>query len=105
MPPKLLLTCYAKVGCMVWRRMTKSALLPAKFSLGKWGLPVNIISLVFLSVFFVFAFFPVANNPDLPDMNWSIVMWGGVIVLSLVYYHVKGKYEYVGPVEYVRKLQ
>lgn len=93
------------IGCMVWRRWTKSPLLPAKFNLGNWGLTINIISLVFLSVFFVFAFFPVFNNPTPAGMNWSIVMWGGTIFLCIGYYFYRGRYEYIGPVEYVRKLE
>lgn len=38
-------------------------------------------------------------------MNWNILIYGFVVVFSLVYYVLYGKKQYVGPVEYVRKLE
>lgn len=93
------------IGCMIWRKAAKQPLLPSEFSLGRWGLPVNITSMVFLVVFFILAFFPTAPHPDASTMNWNILIYGAVILLSTVYYHVWGKKVYDGPVEYVRKLE
>lgn len=30
-------------------------------------------------------------------MNYSVLMTGAVILLSIVYYHVWGKHQYMGP--------
>jgi len=60
---------------------------------------------VFLIVVFVFCFFPPVVKPKMEEMNWSVVMYGGVMGFSLVYYWFKGRKVYVGPVEYVRKNQ
>lgn len=100
----LLSSYICSIGCMIWRRCTNKSLLPSKFSLGKWGLAINIISEIFLVTFFVLAFFPVAPNPDAADMNWNILIYGGVVLFSLIYYFASGRHRYVGPVEYVRKL-
>ncbi|QPC74598.1 hypothetical protein HYE68_005350 [Fusarium pseudograminearum] len=93
------------IGCMIWRRCTKSALLPSKFSLGRWGLAINIVSEVFLVVVFVLAFMPGNPNPTPSEMNWSIVMYAGVAIFSVVYYVFRGRHRYEGPVAYVRKLE
>ncbi|PTD12956.1 putative amino-acid permease [Fusarium culmorum] len=93
------------IGCMIWRRCTKSALLPSKFSLGRWGLAINIASEVFLVVVFVLAFMPGNPNPAPSEMNWSIVMYAGVAIFSVVYYIFRGRHRYEGPVAYVRKLE
>lgn len=89
---------------MIWRRWTKSPLLPSKFRLGSWGLTINIASEAFLVTVFVLAFFPSMPDPDAANMNWNIMIYGAVVVISMFYYLLRGRHRYVGPVEYVRKL-
>lgn len=101
----LLSSYICSISCMVWRRWTNSALLPAKFSLGRWGLAINIGSVVFLVAIFILAFMPSVPNPTVDMMNWNVVIYGGVAVLSLGYYMYRGRRQYEGPVAYVRTLQ
>lgn len=100
----LLSSYMCSIGCMIWRRSSNQPLLPAAFSLGRWGLPINIASEMFLVVTFVFAFFPTSPAPGGADMNWNILIYGAVVVGSLLYY-LRARHTYVGPVEYVRKLE
>lgn len=93
------------IGCVIWRRWTNQPMLPSKFSLGRWGLPINLASMLFLLIFFILAFFPSYKNPDATSMNWNILIYGAVVLLSTLYYFVKGRHIYDGPVEYVRKLE
>ena len=55
---------------------------------------------------FVIAFFPSVPVPllTMASMNWSVVVFLAVVVFSAVYFVVWGRKSYVGPVEYVRKL-
>lgn len=101
----LLSSYLCSIGCITWRRISKSPLPDSKFRLGKFGLPMNMISLSFLLLFFVFAFFPSAPNPNAQSMNWAILIFGVVVVFSMVYYLLRARYRYVGPVEYVRKTE
>ncbi|KAG7416715.1 putative amino-acid permease [Fusarium oxysporum f. sp. raphani] len=101
----LLSSYMVSIGCMIWRRCTKSPLLPSKFSLGRWGLAINIVSEVFLVVTFVLAFMPGNPNPTALQMNWSILIYGAVALSSLVYYVFHGTHRYEGPVAYVRRLE
>ena len=57
---------------------------------------------MFLALAFVMILFPPARNPQVESMNWSIVIFSGVLVLSLAYY-LRAKGKYVGPVKLVRK--
>ncbi|KAK7705877.1 hypothetical protein SLS64_007828 [Diaporthe eres] len=100
----LLSSYICSIGCMIWRRWTGAPLLPSHFSLGRWGLAVNIASEAFLIFSFIFAFFPVSPSPSADVMNWNILIYGVVVVGSVLYYFLRGRYRYVGPVEYVRKL-
>lgn len=89
---------------MIWRRVTNQPLLPSEFSLGKWGLPINVASEIFLVVTFVFSFFPMTPSPAPVDTNWNVLIYGVVVLGSLLYY-MRARHRYAGPVEYVRKLE
>lgn len=43
-------------------------------------------------------FFPTTPNPRPADMNWSVVMYGFVTVVMLVFYFRRAKYIFDGPV-------
>ncbi|GKU08632.1 hnm1-choline permease [Fusarium langsethiae] len=101
----LLSSYIVSIGCMIWRRSTNSPLLKSKFSLGRWGLAVNIVSEAFLIIIFVLAFMPGNPNPSPSEMNWSILIYGVVAVFSVGYYLFRGTHRYEGPVAYVRKLE
>lgn len=101
----LLSSYIVSIGCMIWRRWTNSPLLASKFSLGQWGLTINIASEVFLVVIFVLAFMPSNPRPTPFEMNWNIVIYGGVALFSLAYYFFRGTHRYKGPVAYIRTLQ
>lgn len=93
------------IGCMFWKRLTNQQLLPAKFTFSKpVGLFLNGFSLCFLIFSFIFAFFPGNPNPTPAQMNWSILMYGAVVIFALLHYFFQARRMYDGPVEYVRKL-
>jgi choline transport protein len=93
------------IGCIIWRRWTSQPLLPSKFELGKWGLPINIIAMLFLMFFFVASFFPPTPNPTPETMNWSIMIYMATVIGSMIYFYLYGRHKYAGPVEYIRKLE
>jgi len=99
----LLSSYIVSISCIVLKRWRKETLLPSKFSLGKYGLAINLISIAFLVFVYVMCFFPPAPKPNAQLMNWNILIYGAVVIFALVYYYWKGRYLYDGPVEYVRK--
>jgi choline transport protein len=52
---------------------------------------------------FIFMFFPVAPNPDVPNFNWTTLVFGVVVIWAVAYYHLWGKKNYAGPVAYVKR--
>ena len=98
-----LLSSYAiSVGCVAIRRIRGQRLLDSAFSLGRWGLPINLSACAFLLLAFVMSFFPGTNNPTPETMNWSCLAYGGVLIIGGIYYLCFARYNYSGPVEYVR---
>ncbi|KAH7380206.1 amino acid/polyamine transporter I [Phaeosphaeria sp. MPI-PUGE-AT-0046c] len=90
------------IGCILAKRLRGEILLPSRFSLGRAGTFVNGVALSFLLVAFIFCFFPSTPNPTLEGMNWSSLIFGFILCFSLVYYHIFGKYNYLGPVMNVK---
>lgn len=90
------------IGCIFAKRLRGEALLPSRFKLGRAGIVINALALCFLSLAFIFLFFPAAPHPTPQSMNWSCLMYGFILTFSLIYYYVWGRHNYVGPVEYVK---
>ena len=88
---------------MALLRFKGRPLLKCHFSLGRYGLVINILSLLFLMLSFVMVCFPPERNPTEQNMNWSILIFAGVLLLSWIYYCVTAKHKYEGPVVLVRK--
>ncbi|KAM3506589.1 hypothetical protein MY11210_007487 [Beauveria gryllotalpidicola] len=93
------------IGCFMWRRWAGEAIPPAKFSLGAWALPVNIVAMCYLSLVFIVAFFPPVPLPvlDAKSMNWSSLMFTIAVVWAMIYYFVWSRHVYEGPVKFVKK--
>lgn len=84
------------------KRLRGDPLPPSRFNLGKAGNAVNVVALCFLAVFWLFQFFPAAPSPAPSEMNWSCVIWTGVLVFFMTYYAFWGRHNYVGPIAYVK---
>ncbi|KAK5136332.1 hypothetical protein LTR08_003705 [Meristemomyces frigidus] len=91
------------ISCVALRKIRKQPLPYARWSLGRAGLPCNIISVMFLLLVYVFAFFPLGAPVSLETMNWSVLLYGAVVIFSLVYFAVYGRHAYQGPVVLVNK--
>ena len=91
------------ISCVALRKIRKEPLPHARWSLGRAGLPCNIIAVLFLLLVYVFAFFPLASPVTVETMNWSILLYGAVVIFSLVYFYAYGRHAYQGPVVLVNK--
>lgn len=60
----LLFSYTVTISCMVWRRLFGAPLPPARWSLGRLGLAINLASLAFILPLTFFAFWPVTVNPN-----------------------------------------
>ncbi|KAK5706031.1 hypothetical protein LTR97_001017 [Elasticomyces elasticus] len=91
------------IATMVAKRLRGEKLPLSRFNLGRAGLFINIAALCWLSVLGVFLCFPAVPNPTPASMNWACLMFGVVMIFACVWYFVRGRHEYDGPVRYIRK--
>lgn len=68
------------------------------WALGKVGVVVNGFSVVFLILSVFFSFFPPAIPVTAVTMNWSIAVFGGFVILGLIWYAIVGRHHYNGPI-------
>ncbi|KAF2728896.1 amino acid transporter-like protein [Polyplosphaeria fusca] len=94
---------FITIGCLVHRRLRGPPLPARRWSLGSFGLIVNIAALLLLTPLIFFLTWPLTTPVTAEGMNWSSVMLFGVFVIATVYYIVKGRHEYVGPVVHVKR--
>ncbi|KIK56176.1 hypothetical protein GYMLUDRAFT_174701 [Collybiopsis luxurians FD-317 M1] len=80
---------------------------PGPFSLGFMSLPVSLTAVLFMFFLSVVFFFPTTPQTDVPDMNYTIVVLGGVLILSLVWYYFPkygGVHWFTGPIANIDKM-
>ena len=92
------------LSCLIIKRLRKEPFPHARWSLGKWGLPINIVALGVSCIIWVFSFFPATSTVTPETMNWSIVIYAAAVIFSIVYYILVGRKHYVGPVSIVREV-
>jgi amino acid transporter len=97
-----LVTYLLSIGCVLWKRIKHpEALPPARWSLGRWGVPVNAFACLYSTFAIIFSCFPVSLPVDAVDANWAPAIMAGVLLIALVSYILQGHRIYQGPVVYV----
>lgn len=90
------------ISILIWRRFQGP--LPARrWDMGKFGLPVNIGAVMWLMTVWIFCFFPLSPLPFLTPatMNWNAAIFGGIIVIGILYWTTWGRKVYTPPVHRV----
>ena len=98
----LLSSYLISITCVRIRRWRNQPLPPARWSMGKFTPICDTISIMVLLVIWAFSFFPLTKEVNPTTMNWGVVIFGGVILLSMGYYVIRGRKAYKGPVTRVK---
>jgi drug/metabolite transporter (DMT)-like permease len=101
-----MLTYGISVACVLHRRLNHPDMLPtARWSLGRWGIPVNILGLGYVSFVFFWSFWPDSKHVTPESFNWACVLFSSVFLFALGMYFVNGKKVYQGPVTGIRAVR
>ena len=84
---------------MLWRRLgtRPSSLPPAVWDLGRWGVPINVLSIIFLTYTTIFLFFPPYQPVTAANMNYASLIFGAICICSIIYWFISGRKNYRGP--------
>ena len=72
------------------------------FKLGRAGLPVTILAIAYSLLGAFFSMWPIAVNPTIESMNYCVLVYGGVLLFSMLFWVVYGRKHYIGPVLEIR---
>lgn len=67
--------------------------------LGRWGLPINLFSIVYSIFISIFLFFPIALPVTAANFNWTVVVFFGVVFIAQGYWFTFGRKQFSGPVK------
>ncbi len=99
----IMLTYAVSISCVLYRRVSHPELIPkARWSLGRWGVTVNSLGLIYVTFIFFWSFWPNQIPITASNFNWSVALFVGVLVISLIAYVVQGRHIYNGPVTIIR---
>ena len=98
----LFATYEVAIGTLIYRRLFGPPLAERRWSLGRWGLGVNIFAFVYGLFALAFIVLPGGPGFDTHTFNWGPVMFVGVMTLAFVYFFAGGRKSYAGPVTIVK---
>jgi choline transport protein len=94
----IMLTYALSIVCVLHRRLTAPHTLPpARFSLGRAGVAVNITAVTYATWALFWAAWPETYPVDAGSFNWAAVIFAAVTLLSAGMYAWKGRKIYTGP--------
>lgn len=87
------------ITLLVVRRFGQKHIPFGPFKLGRFGLPINLFSIFYSVLLIVFMVFPPYQPVTVENMNYSSVIFGAVLLLSLILWFMYGQAKYRGPVQ------
>lgn len=94
---------------MLHKRLTTpdSELPWGPFRLGRMGVPITIGALIYTFLAVFWSFWPSVTPVTAISMNYSSLVFGGFLLISLIFWFLHGRKTYIGPIwelqgEYVR---
>lgn len=97
----LLSTYMISIGCVLRKRLLREELPKARWSLGRWGIPINAFGFLYSGFVIVFSCFPSQLPVTTMNANWAPAVWVGVMLLAVAVYAVHGRKNYTPPVVFV----
>lgn len=69
-------------------------------SLGKWSMPLGVISFTWLFATSCLLFLPATGPVAVDNMNWLCVVTGGIVTMATVNWFTNSRYHFIGPKRY-----
>ncbi|KAL8677608.1 MAG: hypothetical protein Q9224_007180 [Gallowayella concinna] len=84
---------------LLYRKLSSTApqLVYGPFHMGRAGVPVIVLSIIYSVIGIFFSFWPPTSTVDAVTMNWVIVVFGGALLFSLLFWVIHGRKVYTGP--------
>jgi choline transport protein len=91
-------TLIASTVLLVKRITDPSDIRWGPFKLGRLGLPINVLSILWTTIGIFFSFWPSNAQVTLENMNWSSFVFGLALLMSTAFWFLHSKKVYTGPI-------
>lgn len=88
---------FIPISLVAYRRLKGIPLEMGPWNLGRYGLAINIVALVWIIITCIFSFFPIAVPVAPETMNWSSALWGFMMAFGILWYLVYQRHKFTGP--------
>lgn len=85
------------ISIVIYKRVTGAHLQMGPWNMGRWGLAVNVFSMAWLILTWLFSFFPIAVPVTPSSMNWSSTLWGALMIFGVAWYFAYQRKRFTGP--------
>lgn len=79
----LLSTYMLSIGCVYPKRIRQERLPPTRWSLGRYGLAINVFASLYFAFAIIFSCFPVSLPVDTRTTNWAPAVWKSVLGMGV----------------------
>ncbi|CAF1208421.1 unnamed protein product [Didymodactylos carnosus] len=76
---------------------SRNTFLLGQFNLGRFGVPIGVLSVLWLFITSVILLFPFNYPITAQNMNWSIVVISGITIIAGLYWILSARRRFVGP--------
>ncbi|KAL2014095.1 hypothetical protein VTN00DRAFT_1620 [Thermoascus crustaceus] len=75
----------------------KVKFIEGPFTLGRWGTPINIVSIVWVIFISIVLFFPPSKPVTVANMNYAICVAAFIAIFALSWWWLSARRKYIGP--------
>ena len=86
------------IGLLIYRRLSRPALVFGPFTLGRWGIIVNLLAISYSGLLVAIMVLPPYQPVNAKNMNYAGAIFGGALIMCIVLWYIYGKRLYKGPV-------
>lgn len=83
---------------LVLRRLGKKEIPWGPWTLGRWGLVLNLSAMVYSILLIIFSVFPPYQPVTAKNMNYAGVIFGAVLIVSILLWFAYGRKFFKGPI-------
>lgn len=81
------------------RRTAPGSITFGPWTLGKWGMPVNIFAVLFCAFTCIFVPFPTKIPVTIDNMPWAGPVLGGLTIILVFDWFIRGRNHFKGPLK------
>jgi len=87
---------FIAISCMVSARCRKDPIKFGQWTLGRWGMPINIFALIYTAYVSIFLCFPSTLPVTGANMNYALPIFAFVVFLAIGWWFAWGKAKWSG---------